>query len=195
MDARFRGHDDKRAGDFRNALERRHPVRSRLLAIGRRLRRGAEAIAAMMLATMFVCFILQIFFRYVLNSPVGWTEELSTLMWIWGILWGAVFVLKERDEVRFDIIYSVMSEPTRRVFTVITGTALVALYLIALPGVFAYVTFMKVEKSAYLGIRLDYLYSIYLVFAVGAVVRYGWLSWRALRGEAPQTELASRSTL
>ena len=81
------------------------------------------------------------------------------------------------------------------VFTVITGTALVALYLIALPGVFSYVTFMKVEKSAYLGIRLDYLYSIYLVFAVGAVVRYGWLSWRALRGEAPQTELASRSTL
>jgi C4-dicarboxylate transporter DctQ subunit len=168
---------------------------ARLLAIGRSLRRGAEGIAALMLATMFVCFILQIFFRYVLNSPVGWTEELSTLMWIWGILWGAVFVLKERDEVRFDIIYSVMSERTRRVFTVITGTALVALYLIALPGVFAYVTFMKVEKSAYLGIRLDYLYSIYLVFAVGAIVRYGWLSWRALRGEAPRTELASRSTL
>ena len=168
---------------------------TRLLAVGRRLRRGTEAVAALMLATMFVCFILQIFFRYVLNSPVGWTEELSTLMWIWGILWGAVFVLKERDEVRFDIIYSVMSGRTRRVFTVITGTALVSLYLIALPGVFAYVTFMKVEKSAYLGIRLDYLYSIYLVFAVGAVGRYGWLTWRALRGEAPQTELASRSTL
>jgi TRAP-type C4-dicarboxylate transport system permease small subunit len=167
---------------------------ARLLAIGRTLRRGSEAIAALMLATMFACFILQIFFRYVLNAPVGWTEELSTLMWIWGILWGAVFVLKERDEVRFDIIYSVVGERARRVFTLITGVALVALYLVALPGVFAYVTFMKVEKSAYLGIRLDYLYSIYLVFAVGAIVRYGWLSWRAFRGEAPETELAPRST-
>ena len=166
-----------------------------LREIGRRLRRGAEAIAALMLATMFVCFILQIFFRYVLNSPVGWTEELSTLMWIWGILWGAVFVLKERDEVRFDIIYSVVSERTRRVFTVITGVALVALYVIALPGVFAYVTFMKVEKSAYLGIRLDYLYSIYLLFSLAVIVRYAALTWRAIKGKPPEIELGSGSAL
>jgi C4-dicarboxylate transporter, DctQ subunit len=168
---------------------------STIAAIGRWLRRRAENIAAAMLATMFLCFILQIFFRYVLNYPVGWTEELSTLMWIWGILWGAVFVLRERDEVRFDIIYSVVSERTRRVFALVTGVALVVFYAIALPGVIGYVTFMKVEKSAYLGIRFDYLYSIYVVFAVAAIVRYAWLAWRAFRGRAPEADLASRSPL
>lgn len=168
---------------------------TKIVAIGRMLRRRAENIAALMLATMFVCFILQIFFRYVLNRPVGWTEELSTTMWIWGILWGAVFVLRERDEVRFDIIYSALGARVRRVFTVVTGVTLVVFYAIALPAVFSYVTFMKVEKSAYLGIRLDYLYSVYLIFAVGAMVRYGGLAWRAFRGHAPETEAASRSTL
>ena len=105
-----------------------------------------------------------------------------------------MFVLRERDEVRFDIIYSAASERTRRIFTILTGIAAIALFGIALPAVISYVLFLKVEKSAYLGIRLDYLYSIYLVFAVGAVVRHGWLSWRALRGEAPRSELASRSS-
>ena len=41
---------------------------------------------------------------------------------------------------------------------------------------------MKVEKTAYLGIRFDCLYSIYVVFAVAAIVRYVWLVWRSLQG-------------
>jgi TRAP-type C4-dicarboxylate transport system permease small subunit len=167
----------------------------RLLAIGRWLRRRAENLAALMLATMFVCFILQIVFRYVLNYPVGWTEEVSTLMWIWGVLWGAVFVLDEKDEVRFDIIYSAVRERTRRVFAVVTGVALVAAYAVSLPGATSYVTFMKVERSAYLGVRMDYLYSIFILFSVGAIVRYGWLTWRAMRGRGPDVEPGSGSAL
>jgi C4-dicarboxylate transporter, DctQ subunit len=168
---------------------------AKLVTIGRWLRRRAENIAAFMLAVMFICFILQIFFRYVLNSPVGWTEEVSILMWIWGVLWGAVFVLDEKDEVRFDIIYSAVKERTRRVFTVITGVALVIMYAVSLPAAASYVTFMKVERSAYLGIRLDYLYSIFLVFTVAAIVRYAWLAWRAIRGRAPEVDLAGGSAL
>jgi C4-dicarboxylate transporter, DctQ subunit len=168
---------------------------ARLVAIGKWLRRRAENIVALMLVTMFICFILQIIFRYVLNYPVGWTEEVSTLMWIWGVLWGAVFVLDEKDEVRFDIIYSAVKERTRRVFTIVTGLALVVFYSVSLPASTSYVTFMKVERSAYLGIRLDYLYSIFIIFAVGAIVRYAWLTWRAIRGHAPEVDIASGSAL
>jgi TRAP-type C4-dicarboxylate transport system permease small subunit len=170
-------------------------MNGRLLKIGRWLRRRATDVAAVMLTTMFVCFIVQIFSRYVLNRPVAWTEEMSTLMWIWGILWGAVFVLGEKDEVRFDIIYSVVGERTRRVFTVITGVALVVAYAIALPGIFGYVAFMKVERSAYLGIRMDYLYSIFVIFTGAAIVRYAWLAWQALRARAPEIDATPRSTL
>ena len=50
------------------------------------------------------------------------------------VLWGAAFILRESEEIRFDIIYSAVSERTRRVFTVITGIALVVLYGISLPA-------------------------------------------------------------
>src|ERR1700674_3212574 len=163
--------------------------------MARWLRRRAENVAALLLLAMFLCFILQIVTRYVFNYPLGWTDEASVLCWIWCTLWGAAFILREKDEVRFDIIYSSASEKTRCIFTVITGIAAIVLFGIALPAVIAYVTFLKVERSAYLGIRLDYLYSIYVVFSVGVIVRYAALTWRAIRGQPPDIEIGSGSAL
>lgn len=154
--------------------------------IGRWLRRRAEDVAVVLLATVFITFILQIVFRYVLGWPLGWTSEVSTLAWLWLVLWGAAFVVTEADEIRFDILYSTVSDTVRRFFTVITGVALVALFAVSLPAVVDYVTFMRVERASYIGFRLDYVFSIYIVFAVAAIVRYLWLGWRAIRGEAPE---------
>jgi hypothetical protein len=42
---------------------------------------------------------------------------------------------------------------------------------------------MKVEKTAYLGIRMDWLFSIYLIFAIAVIARYLWLLSRLLRGK------------
>jgi C4-dicarboxylate transporter DctQ subunit len=165
------------------------------IRLARWLRRRAENVCAALLVAMFLCFILQIASRYVFNYPLGWTDEVSVLCWIWCILWGAVFALRERDEVRFDIIYSSASDKTRRIFTIVTGVAVTVLFAIALPAVIAYVAFLKVERSAYLGIRLDYLYSIYVLFSVGVIVRYAALTWRAIRGQAPDIEIGSGSAL
>jgi TRAP-type C4-dicarboxylate transport system permease small subunit len=148
------------------------------------LGRRAENIGAAMLAAMFIAFIIQIFFRYVLNWPVGWTTEVCTIAWLWGILWGSSFVIGEAAEIRFDIVYSSVSPKVRRVFKVITGTGLIALYLIALPDTISYINFMKVERTSYTGIRFNYLFSIYVLFVCATVVRYGWIVWRALRGSS-----------
>src|SRR3954464_11957447 len=119
-------------------------------ALGLWLRKRAENIAVALLSLMFACFIIQIFFRYVLNNPVGWTEEVIVTAWLWTVLWGAAFIISEAEEVRFDIVYSNISERARRVCAILSGAALVLLYGISLPASWKYVTFMKVERSAYL---------------------------------------------
>ena len=140
---------------------------------------------------MFACFIIQIFFRYVLNNPVGWTEEVSILTWLWTVLWGAAFVISEREEVRFDIIYSAVSENTRRIFTIITGVALITLYGISLPAAYKYVSFMKVERSAYLHVPINWMYAVFVIFSVACICRYCWLVYRAiLGGKSPATDPA-----
>lgn len=149
------------------------------------LRHAADAIAAAMLATMFLSFIITILFRYVLNLPAGWASELSTVMWIWLVLFGAAFLLREEDEIRFDIIYGSVRPGLRRLMTVIAALGIVGLFLLSLPAVWDYVTFMKVQRTSYLRIRYDWLYSIYVVFALAVIVRYLWLGVRALLGHDP----------
>jgi C4-dicarboxylate transporter, DctQ subunit len=158
---------------------------SSLQSIGSWLVRRAENVAAIMLGAMFLAFLLQIVFRYVLGLPIGWTHEISVILWIWLVLWGASFVITEREEIRFDIIYGAVGPGPRRVMMLITAGALIALYSISFPAVLDYVTFMKVEKTSYLKIRFDWLFSIYIVFAVATIIRYIWLAWQALRGVAP----------
>ena len=158
-----------------------------LQALGAWCYRRAENVIAAMLAVMFVAFIIQIVFRYLLNFPMGWTQELTVILWIWLVLWGAAFVIHEAEEVRFDIIYATAGPKARRVMCVITAIALVALYGISLPAVIDYVAFMKVESSAYLKVRFDLLFSIYVVFAIAIIVRYVWLCWQAVWGKAPES--------
>ncbi len=147
------------------------------------LYRRAENLLALMLAVMFAAFLLQIAFRYLLNLPVGWTSEVSAMLWIWLVLFGAAFVLREDEEIRFDLLYAAAGRRTRRAMFLLAAAGLVALYAISFPAVLDYVTFMKVESTAYLKIRFDWLYSIYAVFVVAVIARYLWLSWQALRGK------------
>jgi TRAP-type C4-dicarboxylate transport system permease small subunit len=146
------------------------------------LHRFAEAVAALLLAVIFVAFIVQIGLRYLFNWPVGWTSELSLAAWLWLVLWGAAFVLKDDEEIRIDLITERASRRTRRVIGAIGALCIIVLFGMSLPASYDYVSFMKVEKSSYLGIRMDVTYSIYLVFVVAVIAR----SVRQLiRGPAP----------
>jgi TRAP-type C4-dicarboxylate transport system permease small subunit len=150
------------------------------------LHRRAENIAALMLAVMFSAFIIQIVFRYFFNFPIGWTSELTVVMWLWIVLWGAAFVLKENEEVRFDLLTASVGRRARIAMGIVAAVSIVVLYGASLVPSWKYVTFMKVEKSSYLKIRMDWLFSIYLVFLVAILVRYLWILWHLLRGKEPE---------
>src|SRR5688500_14375894 len=149
------------------------------------LRRRAENVAAAMLAVMFAVFIIQIVFRYFFNFPVGWAAELSVVMWLWLVLWGAAFVLSDEEEIRFDLLSASVGRRARIMMGIASGLALVALYGASLPATYSYVTFMKVEKASYLKVRMDWLFSIYLVFLVAILARYLWRLSHLVRGREP----------
>jgi len=51
------------------------------------------------------------------------------------------------------------------------------------PAVADYVLFMKVQSTAYLKIRFDWLFSIYLLFVVAIIGRYVWILWDLFTGK------------
>jgi TRAP-type C4-dicarboxylate transport system permease small subunit len=145
----------------------------------------AESVPALLLAAMFVSFIVQVFMRYVIDSPVGWTVEVCVIAWLWVILWGQSVSATEADEIRFDIVYGTVSPPVRRVFRLIFSAFLVAIYAISLPAAWDYVTFMKIEETSYLDIPYSWVFSVFIIFIAVSILRYAWIFWGALRGRDP----------
>jgi len=153
------------------------------MRVGAWLHRRAENIAAGLLAVMFLAFVAQIVFRYVFNFPIGWSSELTVVCWLWLVLWGSAFVLTEREEIRFDLLYGAVGRRARIAMAIVASVAVIVLYGASFKASYAYVAFMKVEKSSYLHIRLDWLFSIYILFLAAVIVRYVCQLWQLLRGK------------
>jgi C4-dicarboxylate transporter DctQ subunit len=158
------------------------------------LRRFAEHVLAGLLGVMFCAFIVQIVFRYFFNLPTGWTTELTVVTWLWMVLWGAAFVVRENEEIRIDLVTSMVGRRTRLAMAILVSVAIIVLYCVSLPASYKYVSFMKVEKSSYLKVPMDWLFSIYLLFLVAVIVRYLWLLSGLLRGKGPEEADPAKAT-
>ena len=153
-----------------------------MASAARWLKRRANDVAVGLMGLMFISFLVQIAFRYVLNQPLGWTEEVTVLCWVWVVLWCAAFVLSNNDEIRFDIVYTLVPPRVRRLFTAVSSIAFVVLLLMSLPASWSYVAFMKREHTAYLHLRLDAMYSIYVIFVLACIVKQARIALRAITG-------------
>lgn len=138
----------------------------------RLLRNTADGVAAAMLATLFVVFIIQIAARYVFNLPVGWTQEVQATLWLWLVLWGAAFCLRDEDHVKFDLLYHMAPTRWQRIFAGLAAVSIIVAVAGALPAAWDYVDFYKIKRSAVLQVRMKWVFIIYIVFSVGLIVRY-----------------------
>ena len=118
---------------------------------------------------MFAAFMLQIFARYVMNNPLGWTQEVCLTTWLWLVLWGSAF-LNEHDHVRFDVLYTWSAGGAALVRDGLGGRHC-RRFPASFPATLDYITFYKIKKSPTLGIRLDIVFSVYAIFAAAVIVR------------------------
>ena len=161
-----------------------------------------EGVAALMMAAIFVTFILQIAVRYIVGAswftdlfgPVvdasgfGWTLEFIMVLWLWTIFFGNAFIVRDRDHVTFDIIYF-WARPTVRRWFVIVGSAAIMLALLAsIEPTYSKMRILRLKSSATLPVKMLPIYSIYFLFLAVVGLRYGWRLVEAVRGRLPAEE-------
>lgn len=146
-----------------------------------RLRFLAEAVAASLLFALFLTFLLQIFSRYVLESPLGWTLELCLTLWTWIVFWGCAFIVKPEQHVSFDLVYQRVNPRTGKIFALAGAAAIATSMAISVIPTWDYIDFMQIQKSPALRIPLRTVFSIYAVFLVAIAVSSTWRFFWLLR--------------
>ena len=130
-----------------------------------------DRIGAAIFAAMFGTFLLQIFMRYVVRQPLGWTLELCMIAYLWLVFWGAAFLLRERDHITFNVLYNGAPPPVRRVLAIVGAAVLLVGMVSALPATADFVGFMGREKTWILHWRFDLVFSIFLAFMIAVALR------------------------
>jgi C4-dicarboxylate transporter DctQ subunit len=138
-----------------------------------------------MLGAMFLTFLLQIFSRYIMVQPFGWMLELCLVLWIWIVFFGCAFVVRDRDHVIFDILYLAVPKGPRKVLALISAAAVAIGMGWSLVPTWDWIDFLKIKKSATLGVPLRTIYSIYALFLIVICLRAVWSFIHVLRHGAP----------
>ncbi len=159
------------------------------------LRAAAEGVVAAMLAAMFLTFVLQIFSRYIMNQPIGWTLEVCLTLWLWLVFWGCAFVVRHDEHVTFDVLYTSVRSGTRRVFALLGAAAIVVGLGISLLPTLDFIDFLKIKKSAILKIPMRTVFSIYAIFLISAICVYAWRFISVIRHGLDEEHLEVGETL
>lgn len=90
-----------------------------------------ETVAIAAFLVMLGSSLMQVFFRYVMNSSLMWTEELARLMAVATTYFGGVVVLIAREHIKVDIIETLVP-PRAMALLAIVGDILIAFFLASL---------------------------------------------------------------
>ena len=90
--------------------------------------------------------------------------------------------LIEKQKLRHH--YGMLEKQFRRFMDIAGGLVMAGILTWSLPKAYEYVTFMKVERTSYIQLPFDLVFSIYLPFAVSIIVRLLLNVWHAIRGDS-----------
>ncbi len=139
--------------------------------LGVRLGFFARLVAAAMFGAVFLIFCFKIIERYLVHDPVAWPDEVCVILFIWINFWASAFIVRDRDQINFDLAYRPAPPPLRRAMAVLRLLILGAIFAWALPGSIDYILFLWREKTPVLTLRLDFVYACFGIFLVAVLFR------------------------
>lgn len=77
-------------------------------------------IITVLTTIMTVALFCQVLFRFVLNLPLAWAEEISLTSLIWLCYFGCALATKNRSNLKMEIITTFLSDKWKKIFEIIS---------------------------------------------------------------------------
>ena len=107
---------------------------------------------------MFVLFLINVFFRYVLRNPLAWPFELVIVTFIWLAVPAATYVRRTGGHVSFTLIYDTLSADKQRSSRIVANAVVVVSFAAATPATISWVQFMDFKATSNLGLSFSVVY-------------------------------------
>lgn len=129
-----------------------------------------EAVAIALTALVLVLVLVQVFARYVLNSPLQWSQELARYSLIWATFVGAGLVMAKGQHIAVDVIDKWLPPSASRLLSVFVNVVTAATCLLFSGTGLVFLGKIASSRSTALNIPLGLVYAASLLgFALIAV--------------------------
>jgi TRAP-type C4-dicarboxylate transport system permease small subunit len=144
------------------------------------LEQGIKVLMAALITGMVVLIAMQVCFRYVLNEPLAWTEEVARHLMIWSALLGAAVAYRRKGHLGMDIIVTHLPPQGQRIVEVLLQVISIGFFgILVIHGIPLVERTMRQFSSA-IRIPMGYIYlaipvgsALILLFAIEKLVRVG----------------------
>ena len=131
----------------------------------------------LLMTAMVLVISAQVWYRFVLNDPLSWSEELGRYMFVWISFLGAAVGIRYRVHLGIDLLEKMVSAKAYRYLAVMVNLIIqVFLVTVAYQG-YDILSVVKFQKSASMGISMTYPYAAVPVGAVLMLINSLRLSW------------------
>lgn len=147
----------------------------KLLRLTRGLNRGIEYLLFVLGASMSTVVAVQVFFRYVLNNSLFWSEEVARYMLVWLTFLGATCAYYRGLHPGIDLLGPRLPQQWRRRLTVVIQTLCLCFFGIMVIWGYKFAWFTRQQISPALNLPMGVVYSIIpisgMIFGVHTLAR------------------------
>jgi len=133
------------------------------MSIREKIDKVIEFALIVLISTLVLDVLWQVFSRYVLSSPSSFTDELAGFLLIWVGLLGAAYVAGKNEHLAIDLMLQKLKGKKKRNLQIIINliVGIFAIFVMVFGGTWlVYTRFILGVKSAALALSLGYVYLI-----------------------------------
>lgn len=128
-------------------------------------------IPAVLFIVLFVCFLLGIFFRYVIKNPQSWTFELSTVAFLSSVILAGCLSDRFGEHISFDMIYDRRSDKTKTIMRVVSNSLILLFLGITFPASIKFILSFKNLSTPIMKIPQALVFCCFPVLLADLIIR------------------------
>nr|WP_251025832.1 TRAP transporter small permease [Bacillus sp. ISL-47] len=145
------------------------------------------------MAAMSLSVFGNVVLRYVFNSGLTWSEEMSRYFFVWLVFLGAIAALKDKMHLGVDIVVNALPKGLQKVVFIISNAIVLYLLWLVLEGSWKMTLLNMNSTGPATGMPLSYLYGIGIVSSIWMMVLIIASLFKAIKGTSERFTIIQSS--
>ncbi len=122
---------------------------------------------------LFILFVTQVFFRYVLKEPLSWSNELITVLYVFIVFFGSAYTAKSKDHMVFPLVHDKSTKKTQIILEIIGNVILTITFVLLIkPSIEKMIFYFNTASTPVLHISYGFIVLPIVILVILSIVYF-----------------------